>query len=412
VTRTVLAVFWLLVLAVLTLMPRPTDFQDPTAPQLSACVICGERGTADAILNVLLFVPLGLVLSDRRWRLLRVVGAGLLLSASIEFTQHFIPGRYSNLGDVVWNTSGAWVGALIWSWRAHWLPGTGREVARLRNAAVAAAAVATFAFGWLMEPSLPNVPYWGQWTPDLGFMPAYDGRVVRAQLDTMRIPPGRFPRRHDPRKLLMGNWRIDVTFVKGTPPTSLSPILNIYDEKHREVDLLGAEGQDFVFRERSRALFLRLDQPDLRLEGAMAAAVAGDTVRAAVVRRGPDRCLTFQATSACPAFTPGRAWSLLMYPELGSGVRRTLDALWMLVLMLPVGFWSRDLRRLAAAGVTTGLTIGIAVALTRLVWPTWTEIGGAVIGLTAGHVLRLLVAAHPRFFLWRGSPVGLSWNEE
>ena len=196
-------------------------------------------------------------------------------------------------------------------------------------------------------------------------MEAYDGSVVRARLDTMGIPPGRFPRRQDPRKLLMSDWRIDVTFVKGTPPRSLSPILNIYDEKHREVDLLGAEGQDFVFREGSRARAFRLDQPDLRLPGAIAATAEGDTAQAAVVRSGPDRCLTFETTSACPGFTPGRAWSLLLYPELGPVERRSLDALWMFLLLLPVGFWSRNLRRLAAAGVATGLTVGLAVALTR-----------------------------------------------
>jgi len=389
--RAVLMALWLGVVAALTLTPQPTAFLNPHVPQFSACLICGERGTADAFLNLLLLAPLGLLLNDRGWKPVRAALTALALSTCIESAQHFIPGRDSALGDVVWNTTGAGLAALAWSVRTRWLPGGPREAARLRNLAVLMAALVTFAFGWLLVPSLPNVSYWGQWTPALGFMPQYRGAVLHARLDSILIPPGRFPRRADPRSLLEGDWDIDLTFVKGPPPSALAPILNIYDARQREVLLLGAIGESFVFRERSRAQVLRFDYPDLRLPGVMASVAVGDTVHAAVLRQGPRRCLVFEATRACRAFTPGRAWSLLEYPHrLAPLERRLLDALWLCLLLVPVGFWSLDARRLAAAGGASALGIALAVALTRLAPPPWTQVAGALVGLLLGWGLRLL----------------------
>jgi len=77
------------------------------------------RGKArDWSLNVSLFVPLG-VLGRRSLlhagvaplpALLAVVGGSLALSLTMETLQHFIPGRYSSLVDVLMNGAGATIG--------------------------------------------------------------------------------------------------------------------------------------------------------------------------------------------------------------------------------------------------------------------------------------------------------------
>ena len=74
------------------------------------------RGKArDLSFNILLFVPLG-VLGRRSLRhagvaplptLLAVVGGSLVLSLTMETLQHFIPGRFSSLADVMMNGGGA-----------------------------------------------------------------------------------------------------------------------------------------------------------------------------------------------------------------------------------------------------------------------------------------------------------------
>jgi glycopeptide antibiotics resistance protein len=76
------------------------------------------RGTArDLSLNIILFVPLG-VLGRRSLRragvaplptLLVVVGGSLALSLTMETLQHFIPGRFSSLVDVMMNGGGAMI---------------------------------------------------------------------------------------------------------------------------------------------------------------------------------------------------------------------------------------------------------------------------------------------------------------
>ena len=71
----------------------------------------------DLSLNVILFVPLG-VLGRRSLRragvaplptLLVVVGGSLALSLTMETLQHFIPGRFSSLVDVLMNGGGAMI---------------------------------------------------------------------------------------------------------------------------------------------------------------------------------------------------------------------------------------------------------------------------------------------------------------
>src|SRR6516225_6698847 len=75
----------------------------------------------DILLNVLLFVPFGFGLAARvkkigTGRLATVIltwAAGALLSYVIEFLQLFVPGRSSGWDDVVTNSLGAFVGAII-----------------------------------------------------------------------------------------------------------------------------------------------------------------------------------------------------------------------------------------------------------------------------------------------------------
>jgi VanZ family protein len=86
---------------------------------LSLSVPPSLRGKArDLSLNLVLFIPLG-VLGRRSLRhagvaplpaLLATVGGITALSLSMETLQHFIPGRYSSLVDVLMNAGGAVVG--------------------------------------------------------------------------------------------------------------------------------------------------------------------------------------------------------------------------------------------------------------------------------------------------------------
>lgn len=65
--------------------------------------------------NIVLFVPFGmLALTAFRWmRVWSATAAGLATSALIEGVQLFLPTRYSTVSDLVANTTGALIGALV-----------------------------------------------------------------------------------------------------------------------------------------------------------------------------------------------------------------------------------------------------------------------------------------------------------
>ena len=80
----------------------------------------GRRvSVADAVQNILLFVPFGVfgvaALGRRDWttRVLTVTALGALLSASVETLQLFTADRTTSATDLATNTTGAFVGAAI-----------------------------------------------------------------------------------------------------------------------------------------------------------------------------------------------------------------------------------------------------------------------------------------------------------
>ena len=65
--------------------------------------------------NIVMFIPVGilvaLLLPPRRWWVAVLVG--FVMTVTIETAQLFIPGRYSDLRDIVANTAGAAIGVAI-----------------------------------------------------------------------------------------------------------------------------------------------------------------------------------------------------------------------------------------------------------------------------------------------------------
>src|SRR5688572_6319026 len=108
-TTAFLVASWLIVIAVATLMPAETDVTLP-----ASCVFCGQFGGVDFVLNIVLFVPLGVGL---RWLLGSWLASGLVGAATtlvIETLQwRLIPGRDASLGDLLANTLGALLGAWL-----------------------------------------------------------------------------------------------------------------------------------------------------------------------------------------------------------------------------------------------------------------------------------------------------------
>ncbi|HEX2166831.1 MAG TPA: hypothetical protein VHG09_06285, partial [Longimicrobiales bacterium] len=120
----------------------------------------------------------------------------------------------------------------------------------------------------------------------------------------------------------------------------------------------------------------------------------GDTLQLASFRGRDGRCIDAQGTRTCGLeFTPGSGWQLLsgMRPESqGGGV--LLNAAWLAILLLPVGFLARPRTALV---LLLAMIWYIAIRLpvdTILAAAPWPEIVGSVAGVAAGLAIRRLVA--------------------
>ena len=107
---------------------------------------------SDVVLNILAYMPLGLLLTllwmgrvPRRVAVVLSVAAGMLLSLSIEFAQAYLATRISSNVDVLTNSIGALGGAAVaHSWGERWL--LSGELRRLRETHFRAGARTDLAF--------------------------------------------------------------------------------------------------------------------------------------------------------------------------------------------------------------------------------------------------------------------------
>ena len=115
----------------MTLRPDSTPNQINLIPmaehgQAVACLISGECAPRqvfwflliDVIGNVLVFVPLGIGLAgilpgNGRQMILRAALLGLLVSLTIELIQLTIPTRATDVDDLIFNTAGTMLGAIM-----------------------------------------------------------------------------------------------------------------------------------------------------------------------------------------------------------------------------------------------------------------------------------------------------------
>ncbi len=335
------------VILALTLQPASAAV-DTREVLTTTCIICGSRGTADAILNVFLFAPFGAALVLAGWRVGWVVLTAALLSTGIEATQLGLVGRYASVGDVIWNTTGAALAALLAA-RAGSIRAWVVTHRRAAGAAlVALPVVVVGATAWLLLPAPQEGTYYGQWTADLGpSLGVYRGRIFQATIGDQPAPSRRLRDSAASRRAILAGEPIRLRFVAGAPPARLAPIFSIYDGRHHEVLLLGAEGDDMVLRIRRKAEALRLDEPTLRWRGALAGIAPGDTITAALRRSGPwGFCLKVTrpgpSADGCAEVGAWRGWALLADPsDAPPWMRSAADVVWVLagVAVAALGLW-------------------------------------------------------------------------
>ena len=385
--RVGLAVGWTVIVGLLTL--QPGDLDPGRLSGLDArCLVCGSRGAADAVLNVGLFVPLGLALGGTARAIPGALLVGAAVSFAIELAQTAVPGRHGGIADVVWNAIGAGVGALLLTLVLRRLQ---RPVRLGAIPWIGCAASALLLVGMLLEPAPTDGDYWVLFTPKLGGDPAYDGTVVEARLSGGRVTHGPLRDITLRDRLETRSWSLTATMTVGHPPRPVLPLLLVGDPRPpREILFMGVHREDLVVRERTLASRLRFDSPDLRLSGAFSGLALGDTVVVSVERDGEQLCMAVGERRSCDAgVTPGRSWAFLAYLAGPSEAqRRVVDLIWLIALFAPAGFFTSSRRGAGATSLSGALFLVFVAAVTPLQQPPALELLATVLGVLAGLTAR------------------------
>lgn len=351
----------LLAIGLATLWPQP-----PAPVDSNFCLICGSFGTVDALLNVLLFVPLGIGLSFLERSTRRAVLAMCVLSIAIEAAQFFvIPGRDSTLGDILANTLGGALGFIAARrWRSIVKPSP-RSAGRLAVAWAIFWLAVQIVSGFGFSLSLPDSRYYGQIARKLGSYATFHGQVSSATVGGVAIPDSAIEDSHQVRELLRQGTTIAITAVVGDSSRGIAPILRIADDQRREILLVAQKEDAVVFGVSTGASVLRLRRPIFSLPGAFPLHhdrnSAGDSVQMiGRYSRGALVMETWSKRGARALDVPVRSslgWILwLPFQWLIEGTQAETIAGWVWTgsLLLPFGYWvvrwSRGWRRDGTGG--------------------------------------------------------------
>ncbi len=328
-----------------TLWPAPS--QGPIVGTIPwTCLLCGERGLADFILNVGLFAPLGLALNAAGAGFPASLALSAALTAAVEGLQAaVIPGRDPALGDLVANSLGGGLGWHLGALMAL-LASPKPRVARMALWTASALPVAvSAASAWLLQPALPGGQWYGQWPPAMEDRANpvnrwFSGEVLGAWMGADTLPRWELAESEGPRRRLLAEGPSLSALIASGTPEDRGRIVSVADSRGRHL-VLAQDGRQLTFSVRLRADALRLSRPRFGLEDALPAH-AGDTLLVsgqlsrgqvtlvAEPREGNGRR---GRVTASPADTPAL---LIPYTITGGPVTQALRTLWAFAAFTPL----------------------------------------------------------------------------
>ena len=355
---------------------------------------------ADFARNIVLFAPLGASLACNRLSVLRALLLAAALSAGIELAQGALPiaGRDASVSDWVANVAGTGLAIALCRTARTWLRPAPRTVRRLALLAGAAAAACLVGTGVLLTPDPTDAIYFGHHTPSsLAYLAPYDGTVLDASIDEVKIPYGWLPSSERIRNRLRGDYTLRVNALSGAPPTDLAALLLVTDYDNNEILLLGPDGDDLVYRFRTRADSLGLQPATVRLRRALAQIAPGSALELRVERSAADLCIAVDRDRNCGyGFTVGDGWQLFTPDDRIAGIARwPFASAWLALLFLPLGYWGRrDGASLAAGGIAAAALL-LAPFVTPLRPTPVSQVASAGCGAALGLAARRRFAALP-----------------
>jgi VanZ like family len=139
----------------------PAESESPATWEQVFCPFCGRAALADALANVVLFLPVGVALALTGWARRGALLFAGGLSLVVELAQFQIPGRDPGLGDVLTNIVGAGLGGALVRLAPRWAWPSAQVAGRL-SLLVAILASGVFVLtDVLLTMTLPDTSYFG-----------------------------------------------------------------------------------------------------------------------------------------------------------------------------------------------------------------------------------------------------------
>jgi hypothetical protein len=375
-----------------TLVPLPDQAAAAKATPIW-CLVCGHYGGVDVVVNVLLFIPLGMGLRLLAWSTPAVVTTGALISLAVESLQlAVIPGRDASLSDLLTNTLGSWIGAALASQGGSLLRPAKTQALRLATAAGLAWLGAQAGTAFLLQPWLPSEPLRGEWARRKPGHPPFDGLVTWAFVSGKSVPGFWVVDSDLRRRLSQGRIHLELGLVSGRNVPRWSPVFELLGPA-RQALAVEAVGTDLVFQPPARTSSLRLRGPALRLTGALPD-IAGRVLQLAAGERDHTLWATWMRGESQygvrQALSPSFGWSLLLPFDYAYGAEvHLLTALWLAGLLMPVGYWAHRSagKRYTRLGTLAALLLtGIGVIPLVSGYPPvhWSEWVAGSVGLGIG----------------------------
>ncbi|HLG05720.1 MAG TPA: VanZ family protein [Gemmatimonadales bacterium] len=237
----------------------------------------------DILLNVVLFIPLGIGLGLLGVRGAAAGMAGAIVSVAIEAAQlYWIPNRDASIHDVVSNALGAALGALVvvgWPGRILWWRIAGPILASLMTGFWGAGAV-------LVQPARPvqDRVWWAEWEPLVRGAVRFPGRLLSLSLQGVGLPDGAIPESQALAARLARADTVVFSAVVETGPAlrGRSKVAGVFMGNPRgEYVGLWQDRRALLIYQRLRMTGWGLRAPVLRIPGAFPAS-GGDTVTVTV----------------------------------------------------------------------------------------------------------------------------------
>jgi hypothetical protein len=381
----------LLFIAGATLVPLPRQVATAGATPLW-CLVCGDYGGVDVVLNVLLFVPFALGVRLAGVPTLLVVAAGAVISLTVEWVQlTFIPGRDASLSDLTTNTLGSLIGGALGSRLALLMNPTPGQAHRLAIAGGAVFLALQAGTAILLRPWVPSEPLRGEWARTLPGRAPFGGKVASVVVSGSVVPDGSMLADSQVyARLRQGPVHLELDLISGPDFPEWAPIFELLGRQGR-VLAVAAVGRDLTFQPPARSYALRLRRPAIRLPGALPSS-AGQRLQLAAGER-QDTVWGAWGTAGVRSrklqtLSPSLGWSLLIPFDYAYGPEvHLLTALWIAGLLLPIAYWQgrrRKTRSILELGFLLLTGLGLIPMLTGYPPVHWSEWLAGVGGLGAG----------------------------